>query len=410
MFTPDRNRPVPAAIDGRRWSVADSPGGATDTKKASMFAPLADSPSARLIRNHELIHALITPRIDAGTAAKKYGATVQALQWAEDYRVSLLQYRRNLVDADAVGDEESALLAKAVAHDRRQVAGILLACMPMADQRRRYADALVNTGRWSRDELEAVYATLRDICDAAYRPFRGRRAGSRVKPTGFAKITAPLARMFDLEFPENPPPGDGDGARVDKKLEAIRGAGQWGRLLDVARLPLTRAVKPRRPIGRRFSDTGVIPSAVHRLPVDGSIFTTKRRAKGGTILCDNSGSMHYHDSDIERILSDAPAATVAFYAGGRRGGKPVGRIVVAAERGRAAAVQEVEKAMPGGENFIDGPALRWLARQPAPRYWVSDEAVGGVSDFGKGGPCHSECVAICRAANITIVPRIEALK
>jgi hypothetical protein len=338
---------------------------------------------------------------------------MQALQWAEDYRVGLVQTRRALVDTDAIDEAESAALAKTIAHDRRQVAGIMLASLSLPEQNERYRQALVETGKWTADAVREIESSLRNMVSTAYRPFTGRRRTARVKPTGFAKITAPLARMFDLEFPEGcGDRRDGGDQQLKQKLEAIRGGGAWGRLLDVKRLPFSRAVKPRQPIGRRFSDTGVIPTAVHRLPVDGSVFTTKRRAKGGTILCDLSGSMSYDDSDVDRILREAPAATVAFYAGGRerRTMQPVGRIVVAAERGRASTVDAVTDAMPGGENFIDGPALRWLARQPAPRVWVSDQGVGGVDDFGIGGPCHNECLAICKAAGIRIVPDISALR
>jgi hypothetical protein len=367
-----------------------------------------------MIRNHELIHARITPRVNAGAEATKAGLTVEALQWSEDYRVGLIQARRGLVDRDALSPVECQLMAGNVAHDRRLVAGSLLSLLPLHDQRERMEAALVAAG-WDSGDLADIRSTLHEITDMAYAPFRDRRRASmKRKPTGFRKITVPLASYFDHEFPVAPPPSKaGDGKadpKIVEKLDAIRGIGKWGKLTDVHRLKLTRAVKPRRPLGRRFADTGVIPSAVHRLPVDGAIFTTKRRQRGGSILCDNSGSMSYDDSDIERIIRNAPAAMIAFYAGGRRGGKPMGRIVIAADRGRAATVDEVERAMPGGENYVDGPALRWLARQPAPRYWVSDEGVGGVSDFGVGGPCWHECRAICRAANITIVPSIDAIR
>lgn len=415
-ISPDRNRPVPSAIDGRRWELADCPvgaGGGTDMKKARMILPMADTATARMIRNHELIHAKITPRIDAGAAPKKYGATLEALQWAEDYRVHLLQYRHDLVDDEALPDDELDVYAKGIAHDRRLCAGLMMALMPCHEQYGRACAAIVRAGV-DPVAVASISATLREMTSMIYAPFRGPKRGHlKRKPTGFAKITAPLARAFDLEFPKEPPPGkrdEGDGPAMKRKLDAIKGAGRWGRLLDIVDLRKPRTVKPRRPIGRRFSDCGVVPSAIHRLPVDGAVFTTRRRAKGGTILCDYSGSMGYHDADIDRILRNAPAAKIAFYAGGRRGGQACGRIVIGADRGRAAECADVRKALPGSENFVDGPALRWLAKQPAPRFWISDEGVGGVGDFGIGGPCHQECLAICKAANITIVESIDQLK
>jgi hypothetical protein len=219
--------------------------------------------------------------------------------------------------------------------------------------------------------------------------------------------------MFDLEFPPVPPPGreraDGEGRAVESKLRTIKGEGQWGTLAEVRRPDLTRTVRPRRPVGRRFSDVGVIPTAIHRLTTDGSVFGVKRRVKGGTVLCDASGSMHYSDADIERLLTEAPGSTIAFYSA-RGAWDPTGRIVIGAQAGKACTVEEVKRNLPGQDNLIDGPALRWLARQPGPRFWITDGGVGGMSDFGKGGPCWAECEAICRAAGITIVPRVEALR
>ena len=416
MFLPDRNRPVPSAIDGRQWTVRDCPvgaGGGSDMRRADMFAPQASTPTARLIRNHELVHARITPRTDPVTAAKKHRATIDALQWAEDFRVHLMATRRRLVPYDAMDDGECESFIKNVIHSRRLVAGVFLAMQPLGVQSDRIAGALARAGMPPAD-IAGIRAAVRSIVDVVYAPYRtARRRGIMARPTGFAKLSAPLARAFDIEFPTDPPPKGRDGGNdpaIVNKLQAIVGRGKWGRLLDCVELKLTRAVRPRRPLGRRFEDTGVIPTAVHRLTVDGAVFASRRRVKGGTILCDYSGSMSYDDSDIERIIQGAPAATIAFYAGGRRGGKPVGRIAIAAKNGRAADCEAVQRAMPGGENFIDGPALRWLAKQPAPRFWVSDEGVGGVDDFGVGGACHDECLAICRAANIKIVPAIDELK
>lgn len=413
----DTNRPVPAAIDGRTWSVADSPsgGGGTDTKRADMFAPLASTPTARMIRNHELIHARITPRINAGDAAKKHGVTVDALQWSEDYRVGLLQSRLGLVDPDAMDAKECAEFVKGIVHSPRLVAGVMLATLSTQYQMIRLRTAILAAG-FDEDDMAEIMTGVREITALAYPTRRrGRRGkGVRFKPTGFAKHTAPLALMFDSRFPDGPKPGEQsseDARQANKRVQRVKGTATWGILERVVKLPLSIPIRPRRPMGRRFSDAGVIPSAVHRLPVDGSIFSTRRRARGGTILCDASGSMSYSDEDIERIIRTAPAATIAFYAGHRSGAGPAGRIVIAAAGGRAAAVSEVYEALGGGQNFIDGPALRWLAKQAGPRTWVSDEEVGiGGSDFGRGSQCHAECRQICVAGGIAIARTIDEVR
>ena len=425
MHRHDSNRPVPAAIDGRKWSVAPAPGdlaGATDTRGAKLFAPVTDTPTGRMVRNHELAHARITPAMAAGTLCKRHGVTMEALQWSEDSRISTFLDNHDLVDRDALTDDESMSIARLCASSERSIAGAMLVNFDLPAQRERIEAALESCGV-PRDDLSAIYERVDTMREAAARGARGPRRAGRRRPwskiyaarEGFRLFTIPLAKRFDMEFP--PAGADGEVKRrdpadraTDRKVKAVKGRGAWADLRDIHRPRLDRTVRPRRAPCRRFSDSGVIPSAVHRLPTDGAIFAAKRRSKGGTVLCDASGSMSYSDSDIERLLQEAPGSTVAFYSGSNGGGAPHGRIVIGADRGRAATVADVMSALPGNENLIDGPALRWLARQPAPRFWITDEGVGGVNDFGVGGPCHAECIAICRAANIKIVPRVESLR
>lgn len=423
----DTNRPVPAAIDGRRWSVAPTPGdlsGATDMRSAKMFAPVTDTPTARMIRNHELCHARITPRQPAAQACKRHGISMEALQWSEDSRISSFLDSAGLVDDEALSDDECAMIVKAIGTRERAIAGAFLVNWELGVQVSRLQGAFTAAGVpepvvaaiW--DRVNMIRGTACDLALGRTGRRRGRRPSWRkifADPAGFLKFTIPLAREFDREFPESggddggnkPGPEDAAAAR---RLASIKGRGRWGRLLGIGKPAASRAVRPRRAPGRRYSDTGVIPSAVHRLPTDGAVFTARRRSKGGTVLCDASGSMHYSDADIERLLQEAPGSTVAFYAGRHDHRSNPGRIVIGAAGGRAAAVKDIRAMLPGGDNIVDGPALRWLARQPAPRFWITDEAVGGISDFGVGGDCWRECREICAAANIRIVPTIDALR
>jgi hypothetical protein len=57
----------------------------------------------------------------------------------------------------------------------------------------------------------------------------------------------------------------------------------------------------------------------------------------------------------------------------------------------------------GHGNVVDEPALRWLARQRAPRYWVSDGGVSGVGDRSSAG-VQRRCAEICRVAEIRRFP------
>jgi hypothetical protein len=51
-------------------------------------------------------------------------------------------------------------------------------------------------------------------------------------------------------------------------------------------------------------------------------------------------------------------------------------------------------------NVVDGPALRWLARQPEPRIWISDGHVTGIADQ-PSSDLAVDAIHICRKARIT---------
>jgi len=119
--------------------------------------------------------------------------------------------------------------------------------------------------------------------------------------------------------------------------------------------------------------------------------------------------MEYSDDDLRRIMTIAPAATVAFYSGSADGG----HLVVAVRDGRAASLRSVRDGLAGlGGNCVDLPALQWLARQPAPRFWVTDEEVGCSSTvgFGRGSLSWQECRTAATAAGVTIVETIDRIR
>jgi hypothetical protein len=93
------------------------------------------------------------------------------------------------------------------------------------------------------------------------------------------------------------------------------------------------------------------------------------------VLIDVSGSMGLTTSDVDRIIAGAPNATlVAIYAGREDRGEL--RVVVR-DGFRAAPTALTVR---GSGNIVDLPALQWLAKQPAPRVWISDGGVTGCGD------------------------------
>lgn len=417
-----QDRPLPAAIDGRPWTVHRiDAGGGTDVKRAVMQVETADTPTARMIRIHELAHARATPRVSPDDEARKAGVSLEALQWSEDARIGAFGAMHGLWPEDAMTDVDCDRLVSARKGDERALAGALLACSDMpAPVVDRLAAAMERAGV-PRSWIGAARDAVADMVDGAWigaAPRQGRRPSSRHRAAdrareryagehdGFRRFTLPLARLFDAAFP---PGGRGPTGGKTLPPEALRRIRSWPKLLDIREPARTETVRRRRAPARRWSDCGAVPIGWHRLPSDGTVFGVRRRARGGTILCDASGSMEYTDDDLRRIMTIAPAATVAFYSGSAHGGY----LVVAVRDGRAATLGSVRAGLEGlGGNCVDLPALQWLARQPGPRYWVTDEEVGCSSTvgFGKGSASWHECRTAATAAGVTIVESIDRIR
>lgn len=171
---------------------------------------------------------------------------------------------------------------------------------------------------------------------------------------------------------------------------------KWGEMrIETLTTSRSRPI-PATARSRAFTDQGAVLSAAHRLHMDGRVFTRRRRQAGGTVLIDASGSMRLSPSELERIIAAVPLATVGIYGGRGRSGS----LTIVASKGRMAASALIRAASHKHGNVIDGPALRWLARQPEPRVWISDGHVAGVADQ-PSSDLTVDAIQICRKAGIT---------
>jgi hypothetical protein len=64
---------------------------------------------------------------------------------------------------------------------------------------------------------------------------------------------------------------------------------------------------------------------------------------------------------------------VALYSGAQTHGA----LRIVAERGKKADKKYITAPM-GGNNLVDGPALRWLAKHKGRKLWISDGGVTGI--------------------------------
>ena len=81
-----RVSPLPEAVDGSHWIVKEG-AGSCDTIHRILRVPTDDSPSSRFVRNHEVGHAKITPRVSASKQCQKFAVSMEAMQICEDLRV-----------------------------------------------------------------------------------------------------------------------------------------------------------------------------------------------------------------------------------------------------------------------------------------------------------------------------------
>ncbi len=148
--------------------------------------------------------------------------------------------------------------------------------------------------------------------------------------------------------------------------------------------------------GRRLAAEGTLLRDISRFAHDQKVFAapTRRRRGGGSVLIDTSGSMSLDCDDIDQIIAGSPEATLVAIYSGRAA---VGELRIVARNGRRVGVDGLTPFGPA--NVVDLPALEWLAKQPAPRIWISDGRVTGAHDT-PSGKLESRCATVCRRSNI----------
>jgi hypothetical protein len=136
-------------------------------------------------------------------------------------------------------------------------------------------------------------------------------------------------------------------------------------------------------------------------------FKRKKRHRGtGSFLLDGSSSMNWTASTIREVVKAMPRANIAMYSGGSWG-----YLVIVAMKGYRISDKGLDVAIDGymgARNSIDGPALKWLAKQPEPRVWISDGHVNGA--YGTSLYLAAECSEICKRAKIARVEDHEIVE
>jgi hypothetical protein len=390
--------PLPELIDPGRWVIQHLDRGGWATRSPRYFAaPLVETAMARAVRAHELAHVCFSP---PKPEPRRYRVRATTLLAVEDGRVNERLWRIGFGDV-LHHLHDPSLPPPDPERDLREATLILVAAH--------------RSGAFARYSTEVVMrgAAGQRACELAARAIAA--FAEPADPPGF-EVTVEVARMLDRALG---PPTTGSkragcvaarlvhGGRrgpADRRSGAgsASGGSRWGALREVE--------EPARPVpcGRgsgfvlRATDEGTMLRAPYRLLVDGRVFARRRRASGGTVLIDASGSMRLTPDDLARFIGAAPAAQVACYDGC----DDWGALRVLARHGRR--VEDAFLGPPAGRggNVVDGPALRWLAAQPSPRIWVSDGLVTGVGD-ASAPDLVEETGRICSAADIRRVRHVH---
>ncbi len=179
---------------------------------------------------------------------------------------------------------------------------------------------------------------------------------------------------------------------------------EWG-TMKIVRPPLEQRPASRKKTWKQVPlDRGVIMKQPHRLITDKKIFTDKRKEQRGTLLIDVSGSMTVSEKELDRLLDIAPLLTIALYTS-EFYYYFSGLLIIVASRERRCSAKYLTKYT-GYGNVVDGPALRWLAKQEHPRIWVSDGIVTGIGDLNHPN-LSREAYSIARNANILRVSQVS---
>lgn len=173
---------------------------------------------------------------------------------------------------------------------------------------------------------------------------------------------------------------------------------------DIVLAPVERARKSFVPRRGKPAMDGDIPRHFGRWIVDRAILDSRGRRPGGTLLIDISGSMSWSREQINALLEELPALTVALYSSSNPKGDE-GQISIVARSGRIVSSDWKSSRSHSGNNLCDGVAVSWLCKQPGPRIWLSDGAATGPASAGgemRNSAYVGDCLRLCALGAITL--------
>jgi len=435
----------------------------TDIVGRKIYAPTGVTELERIVRAHELMHARITPAESIDAWVKRGVASWGSLQAVEEVRVNYAISKagfdlEHLTDGNEDADGELcvvqndwaaavtfAVATAGTAGGKRFLVGVRRQSKPWASALQKIQKHIwkqvvgADVGKVGRKHVkkEPLFSTevhrttglapagfawtekwaeYLDRLGALQPPNKTEKKSSKKKKTKQSKETTQEETDEVQGGDEQEESEISDNGSTEEFEEQMRrmeplsygNSGTWGTLIW-GKTILTAVSKGSLGKKRYAMNYGRNPRRIGRLYTDPQrrVFDHERRAKGGIVLIDGSGSMSLTRENVLDILKVAPGATVAIYSDMDHG-KGMPNIHILAKDGKCVE----EKNMPdfGSGNGVDFPALDWAIKErknKEPVVWITD---GGVcaTDSGYSQALVMQCINHARKNKVICVDHVES--
>jgi hypothetical protein len=380
-----------------------------DLGERVLEVPLDESPLARVVRAHELMHARVSPHAKHLRKALDE-VSPRALECAEELRVNTLLIRLGF-DASLLrdGTEKPGGRRVAEADFWSEAICFLVAVVGTGAEKDYLAGIRQGRASWL-PAMRAIRKRAVAIMSQSTRSLAATNLNDVGLPSGYAASTLVLARTL-TQTVEARVPANAEELRAFRRSLEVGGrrppTGQFAPIVfdeTLERVPRGNFGNVRRS---RATTTGRSLRYPSRLITDDRrrAFGQRVARRGGVVVVDQSGSMDVDANSLRLLLQRAPHALVVGYSHrpGDRGSAANAWLLC--DRGNTATT------WPTGNvgNGVDGPVLRWaLAQRRAnePFIWVTD---GQVTDSHDHPDDHLtlECVELVRHHRIRLVRNFD---
>jgi hypothetical protein len=348
-----------------------------------MRIPTGDDPASRVVRGHEMVHAKVSPT--NLYTDRRYGATTESLIVAEEYRVNYLLEKAGF-DIDELSDGSEHRSGEITGQNKDWNGAIrFLTAISGTKAATAYIRGVSKHNPAMAESLKAFQKELKKAFRKAVRECRETHLASTIEtsaywndehftyPRGF-QATIALAQFIDKFIISDDADKEEAAIPAPEQIKPTSGAHGRFAALNLLTLPMPRRVDGKIGRKRIATNIGYNPRRIDRMLTDPEkrVFDRRTKGKGGVVLIDQSGSMHFSEDDLNEIVAAAPGCVVIGYS--HRQGSNEPNTWVIADRGKLA-----ESIPIGGRgNGVDGPAIKFAAkhvRTGEPLIWVCDGLV-----------------------------------